>query len=179
MRGTEVSGTPIGLRPAISGHARFAKNRPLPTAWISKLIRGRNGGICRDWTGEARPASRSSLLGWARPVRLTHVPLRVWVNLTCVRNGIICPRNGGRPNCGEIHHPITSGLRWKCPRSVRPKRKKSLRAAEVRPVSPQHPANGCVVEVDLPRRIDQRRASRLAEARTPGSHAGGEAVPKF
>jgi len=58
-------------------------------------------------------------------------------------------------------------------------RKKSLGTPEVRPVSPQHPANGCVVEADLPRRIGQRRASSLAEVRTLGSHAGGEAVPKF
>ena len=52
---------------------------------------------------------------WAHPVA-------AWVTFNRGRNGFTQARNGSRPNCGEIRPPIASGLRRKCPRSVRPRR---------------------------------------------------------
>ena len=56
-------------------------------------------------------------------VDFRHIPLRAWVTFTRCRNGFTQARNGNRANCGEMHHPIVSGLRQKSPMSVTPARK--------------------------------------------------------
>jgi hypothetical protein len=74
----------------------------------------------------SRLANRVFLLGWARPGRAWDLPILAWVDFTQVRDRFTCARNGSRPDCGEMHHRIATGLRRKCPRSVRPGRAKAL-----------------------------------------------------